>query len=713
MCLAKLSGAAQKKRIMLRLISSRVFVRTLLFVALVVAFFSVLLQWTKVPGSGLQSQDEFVRNRLKELEQADPKAALLLQRVRDQRNAMDLAVAMRAAEHGSSNRVSALRALGQRAANNQTPYEVQLATIARQTIDISDEQQTEAFFQAHATTCQMLTKDTSGSALRYYLDLLNQAAKDPSTWRVVRDDPVALLLWPHLRSDPAAWKYYEAEREWLAEVIADLAPANADESVPGSVRLFSAEQSYAESVKVAMQYNPLPKKAVQELKLGTHAFSLFFAYGPIIQRAVNDLGLPLEEVLDVLFINGDSFGLPAEEPLRAQRAEQFASELALIRKSRPKVWDAARVHPLALRLNKDVPSYADQLLEKYGANDVCVFLYSNYEQQIVSASAALAHYGDLGFYILKTYEDDPRLKAHLADSRVGILAVPFLVRFGNAGFDKLHENTDWVQRYFNPDGTPKKDDWEWITAVPIVGAPVILVRNVAKGYPSEWSEWGWAAIDIADGALLVASFGTSAGATAGKQVLKEGGKAGIESLAKQEAKVFAKRAASEAATKNGGKIVARELERSALRRIAKTVGRVVRTTGEVVVVAGRVVGKIAEPAFAGARRVGQAWETLPPTAKRWIYRSLLAVGMIITIHERTIPQLANVGEAIGDEVGRLIRNSGEAIAAALIAALRELAGQNSFGHILARWVGYAAACLLLLFLAWRVAPWRRRSVQLA
>jgi len=686
----------------------RAITQPILCLALVCAALAAVSPWGRLAGFGPQPPDAYVRQQLERLQETDPRAAVTLRQLRDQRDARDIAVAMTAAEHGGGNQASALRELAVRAQKGRTPYEVRLAALARQSIDPGDQQAVETFFQAHATTCQMLIHDDSGQTLEFYLNLLAQASQDPVAWKIVRDDPVGLVLWPCLRNDPGAWQYYGQERQWLAEVLADMAPAQVNAGTVDAV-----EQSYAEAVRVARQYHPLPKQAVCDLKLGVYGFVLFLAYGPIIQSAVKD-GVPLDEVLDVIFINGDSLALPADEPVRWRRAAELAGELALIRKTRPKVWEAARAHPLALRLNKDVPNYADQLLEKYAANDVCAFLYSNYENEIVPAAAALAHYGDLGFYILKNYEDDARLKTYLLDEHVGILVVPFLARFGSAGFDKLHEDPAWVRRYFNSDGTPRKDDWEWLGAVPILGAPALLVKNIAQGYPSQWSEWGWAGLDVADGVLLVASFGASAEVTAGKEVLKDSGEMAIEKVTRQEAKALTRRAgreAAEAAARTGGTTIARDVERSALRRVAGAGGLVLRNGGQVIVIAGRILDKAAEPAFAGARRLKQAWESVPPAFRRWAYRSLLAVGMIITIHERTIPALPKVGQAIGEEAGRLIGNSANATADALSAAMRQWLGDTPLARVITSWAGHALACFILLACAWRIAPWRRREAK--
>src|SRR5204862_598972 len=53
------------------------------------------------------------------------------------------------------------------------------------------------------------------------------------------------------------------------------------------------------------------------------------------------------------------------------------------------------------------------------------------------------------------------------------------------------------------------------------GGAANVARNWANGVPCEWGELGWAALDVADAALLVASLGSSATVTeSGKEALK-------------------------------------------------------------------------------------------------------------------------------------------------------------------------------------------------
>lgn len=689
----------------------------IIFAALVALLITFVVRTIRLPKTEAEAAQAIVDGELARLEKADPQAAQILQGLRDRRGEQSLAPAFRVAESGAVNPMSALRELASRSKDERTPYEVQLTDIARRSVNLNDPEESQAFFHSHATACNLLTNDTSGRSTDRYLSRLEEAAQNPAAWRVVKDDPVALLIWRQLAAEPDLLQYYEGEREWLAEVLADLELVSAEATAHPSPELEesaarAAEKSYVDAIRVAKKYHPLPKQAATDLQLGSLGFSLFIDFGPIIRIAVGDYSLPLDETLEVLFINGDRFRPSDNDALSLAKADEFARELVQVRKARPQVWEFARTHPLALRLNHDVPKYADQLLDKFGGNDVCAFLYTNYEKEIAPAAGALATFGDLGFYILKTYEDDSRLKARLADPKVGILIVPFMARYGAEGFDKLDDDTAWVTRYFNADGTPRKDDWEWMKAVPILGAPAHLVANIANGHPTEWSEWGWAALDVADGALLVASFGASAEVSVAKQALKEGTKEGIELVGKQQAKTLARSAAKRSAGtvgKSGARVGVRQVQRSALQRLVQSGSRAMLSTSKFAVVAGRNVARVADPVVAGARRLKNTWTAVPVNVKRWVYRSLLAVGMMITIHERVIPALPAFGEAVGTEIGRLLNSAGSALADAFAAAMREGLGLTR-GQI-GFWIAHIIACLLLALLAWRWWPLRRPELR--
>lgn len=651
---------------MLKYLVKRLTQRTVVFTILLVA----LLVWvirgrTVIRDISEATPAEYVAQQIKRLKQVDPEAATALTRLEEQYGARALAPTVKA----RSENLSTLRTWAQQAKAQAIPYEVALVKLADEARLLSNDQALDGFFYSHGTICQLLTRDPSGEALTYYLNLLRQAHADPEVWRVVRDDPIGLLLWSHINHDTPLWRFYEQERDWLAELIAQLTPLSDERD---------ADQTVLEAVQIAERFHPLPRQAVVELETGVYGFNLFSVFGSLIEQAVEQYKLPLNETLDVLFTNADYFDLG--DPGSAgyeQRIHETVQELAYIRQHKRYVWQQARLYPMALRLNRDVPQYAEKLLERFSTDDITLFLYTHYEAQLAPAAAALIHFGDLAFYLLNKYVDDPSMKPALANPKIGIRVVPFLARFGEVGFDRLDSDPRWAERYFNPDGTPRKDDWEWLQSVPILGAPGHVVTNLTQGYPLEWSEIGWAALDVADGVLLVASFGSSAGLSAAKQAVKTGGKAVVKRVAKSEAKAVTSQLAKQGAiaSTKGLRAQVRQvakqgLRQSPLRSLSQSI-KLAPTGGKYVFAVGyRGFNATVHPMMT----LYKTWQTVPTPVRTWTYRSLLAIGLFVTLKERTIPSLPKVGEALGTLTGETITAIVQTAGAAMAAAMRETLG---------------------------------------
>src|SRR5208337_5198661 len=163
-------------------------------------------------------------------------------------------------------------------------------------------------------------------------------------------------------------------------------------------------------------------------------------------------------------------------------------------------------------------------------DDIASLLYAGYENEVVFAAEAVSKFGDLAIYILNHYEGSKRFHEALKDNGVGPRLIPYVAKFGDQGIERLQENKGWLDKYFQLDGTPKEEEW-W-TQLP-GGAAINLARNWAKGYPNEWSELGWAGLDVADAALAVASLGGSEVVT---ETVKEGGEVALKDVTKAEAK---------------------------------------------------------------------------------------------------------------------------------------------------------------------------------
>ena len=617
---------------------------------------------------GSDSTERFVAEQADRLRQI-PEADAILARMKEKHEIRALAASVHAAYESEGN--SGLRRLVAQIRSGTDPCGMALARLAVREGRFQVEADREAFVVAHATACEALTGAAGGAGSDQYLTLLAEVEQQPAVWRVVREDPVALVLWPVIGSDAALWSFYVEQRDWLAEALVELKAARAV-SIAASENDGRATQSAQEqdegsgfavdkAIAAAYLYHPLARQAVVNEGLGGVGLSLFLDHGAVLQEAVAQHGLPLNETMEVLFTNGESFLLEADsKPALQERIRQTAAELAHIHRSKPSVWTNAKQHPLALRLNRDVPQYADELLEKYGVDDIGMFLYASFENEIAPAAAAVAKFGDLGIYILNRYADDERLHQWLRDPRVGVRIIPFLARFQDAGLDRVDERLDWLNRYFELDGSPKEDDYAWLQGVPLIGGPANVIRHWSRGEPCEWSELGWAALDVADTALLVMSFGGSSALTAAKS--------GAKTTAARQFVRGSGRGAARAAQLGARQAARKAVKVSALRRLVQAGSRSALWVRRVSRGAGNAVARTWE----AAKAAKTAWRSVPLRIRLWTYRGLLAVGLFVTLKERTLPKLPEMGKAFGEFAGRAARQGSEAAGTALAAAVKEM-----------------------------------------
>jgi hypothetical protein len=320
----------------------------------------------------------------------------------------------------------------------------------------------------------------------------------------------------------------------------------------------------------------------------------------------------------------------------------LGAKQSLIKNGKPTVWAQSRISPLTLRLDHEVPDKSERLLKKFRSDDIAGFLFGNYEDEIIYAADALDKFDDLALLILLKYKDTTGFKDRLKQD---IRIIPYMATFGNAGLERLQENREWMNKYFDKNGKPLKPDW-WV-GLPIVGAPLNIFKNAANGTPSEWSELGWAAIDVVDGVLLIATIG---GSTAAKVVVKETGEELIETTAKKTAKstILAATKTIAGNSKQGSRLAARKASQSMLKRLAAQITkiRLVRITLEngskVWRIATSTTRRLVTPLMKvmdKANDVKSAWKSISPSTRRIVYRSVLACGLILTIQGRTLPIL--------------------------------------------------------------------------
>ena len=424
----------------------------------------------------------------------------------------------------------------------------ELASIATNPDLISGPENIENFLAGNSTAYGLLYDSGSFELAEWYQSMLREAARNSGRdWQIIQGDPTALLVWTALgRSHPDLWSYFIAESEWLSDTLLFVAPNDLPETANPEQRL----AWIPETVAGLKKYHPLGREIyleavadsenapMEELEDIFSETALLIAgllkYGDIVHYTSVKNNLPVAEVLELLVVNPDMFEPPEHRAQRDDWAVKQAARLIQIQKNRPNVWGAAHMKPLVLKLDAIVPDLSESLISKYGADDVATFLFDNFEEiDIAKAAAAVDKFGDLAIYIFQKYGWDPNLSILLRTH--GPRIVPFLAVYGDSqGVERLtsEKGQGWLNKYFDEEGNER--DKGWIAAVPLIGGPTEIIKNVAQGHPSTWGELGWAALDVVDGALLVASLGATAPVTAGKQSVKTGIKTTVRGVTKKE-----------------------------------------------------------------------------------------------------------------------------------------------------------------------------------
>ena len=368
-------------------------------------------------------------------------------------------------------------------------------------------------------------------------------------------------------------------------------------------------------------------------------------------------------------------------------------------------------HALALRLNRDVPALAESLLREYGQYDIPAFLYTYFgtsPEALDQAARAVHYYGENALVILQRYAETGRLESFLRNPKIGHRIVPFLAKKMDAGLDLAREDPKWVDRYFDEEGRAVPEPW--LMAIPFVGAPLQVTRNWFNGIPNEWSELGWAAWDVADVLLLVASLGTTTGAQAVKTTVKNVVKVGGKRLTREGAR----RVVAEQTTRRLAKGGVQKLSGSLLRRAVSTVNsgviRVLGSSRNFIVWGSKPLLKAGGAAYQSARAVLGTWKGVNPLVRVWTYRTLLGVSLLVTLAERTIPGLHLIGTKLGEVIGQVTRETVHAATDALTAAakeaFRDMIPEKPSLLVPVAWIVMLGVLVLLLWKAW---PLRRRE----
>ncbi len=427
--------------------------------------------------------------------------------------------------------------LAEQLARHEPIHEITLIGLATSTGMRVDDPVFEEFLTNYDQAIRLMPDSAARADI---LSQLEQVARSPEDWRVVRQGFDTLLVWHATRQVPALWEFYKAEHDWLAEPLMECALLEAaaadetlavDENASGGARvcaLLAAVQNHRDLVQQARDVMP------EELGLVLHVFE---GYGDVLELAQGRYGLPLDETLEVIYANPGSLdSLGKEAGTGHAGVEQQAALLDTIYKSNSNIWKHARTTPLALQLFLDAPTSADKILEDFGDNPGFLLqFYEAYRERngeteggehgdpvFANAAASLAKFGDLAAITLFEYRDNPYFRDALGNKDIGPRIVPFVARFP----DKLtaaSKDPGYVNKHFDGEGKAI-DDERWWEALP-GGSIAKVAKNWGSGYPCDWSELGWAAFDVVDVGLIFFTAGTS-------KVITGGAKAGIKTTGK-------------------------------------------------------------------------------------------------------------------------------------------------------------------------------------
>lgn len=622
--------------------------------------FLVIAVWLAVnPGAFVAEGSSSAKNAdrlFREWRKMDAVADAVASRIENKRDQRAFQIAMLSTQSDERRRSVISRMAEECAATGDFPFRVRLASIALDhRLDRSPEQ-AEAFLVAHAFTCESLALSGNVSSVQDYLNLLSDASKQPAVWDLVSDDPVALNIWSET-GNMDHLSFYRKSRDWLADPLVDYLSGLEYGSYDMDLilgKLFRYEESL--------------KKAITEGKLDMVAIQTILSHGALVDTCRIDYHMDPSEVIAVVFLNQDI--LNASEGDR-KWIDEHALWLHSIATRQATVWFSAMNGQYALRLYRDAPDLADDLCSRYGADNISVLIYGTFPDDDIKARAAakaIHLYGDMAIAVFARYDSEENRKAigdHLIDSRVGMRTIPFIMQFRDRAFDRLEENIKWADRYFDADGTMR--DQGWIEHSP-GGALYKVAENFVKGYPSEWSEMGWAAFDFVDVGLTIASFGTSQSVTGPAKAAASSAKI-LSSSTKVGARAAkaSKWSKSLEALRSG---VSKNLDH--IPRIGKLRSAYSSVRG-LSVAAGEKFARAGQEILAVGENALGKWKSLSPKHRLYIKRGVLGVTLLISIKARTIPNRDVIAKGVGTMLGEAAAGAINLAGTALANAIRELA----------------------------------------
>jgi len=638
-------------------------IRTLLLLGCGVA----LLFWLRygeqvLRGQRLDPAEQIIAEYRREVESRHPESTNWLQQQQDHYGERALAAGIRS-QRGALASFETQQQLIRNSARLISLYE-------------RDPLRDEALLWSHGTALRVAEDDSELS--EELLRRLEAAQADPQLWSLVRDNPVALSSDLVMTSEPHR-ALYAAEQRWIDDLITalvqtvDVPPPSATQ--PGDDPLLQASETVGPPairldtvLEVILEEHACLQAAIPEpLASPSEAavvFLTFLEHRELLTTLCRE-GVPAIEAVEVLLLNADSLAANESTNPADSNAAIAATAAKLIRIQREKklIWEQARREPLLLQFDELVPAYSERLIEKFPQHGIPALIVSQYAEAPLAAAVAIDRYGELAIAVLVHYADSPRFRELLGRGERGYQTVMVAAMESDVGLEKLVGDPRYLSKLIDDRGNPRKADW-W-QSVPVVGGIANVARNYASDRPSDWSEIGWAAWDVADAVLIVSSLGTS-------KLFTEAGKQGMKAAARGAGRQAALRAGGRSTVASSA-VSTRSL--TALQRIARlTSGGAgsatarastrAAATSATLRIGGRLVALAAQPVLAVTHRVYQASRvvftaasSVPPLVRLWVSRGLLGISLLArtpAMLRSVATGAANFTAAVADQLGQQV-----------------------------------------------------------
>jgi hypothetical protein len=603
--------------------------------------------------------------------QENPKAADYITRAQDRFGQFNTAVALQATEGTYLNSEAMEQAVDLRA---------RLVSLYRE-----DRTNESDFLWSHGMAVDAMSGMQSEADA--YLSKLETAKNDQDYWSVVRNDPVALSS-ELLKTDLALRQQYTDHRNWYISLIKVLVAtigvsddSRPEEETASFIRLDDLLAVTRNSGPLLRGLVVKPTEAPIEACI---YYETFRQFGDVISLTAKE-GLPVKETVEVVILNRDNLLTDDEERNGSPVGNPtgVASRLIKLHHDRPSVWAAAQRDGYVLSFDELTPSLAQSVLEEHADLGPASLIVTQYSDVATQAAKIVQRYGQLGIAVLAQYEGSDRFRQLLRSGDVDHRIAMVAVLKADEGLEKALDNPKYVDKWIGDDGDPLKDQW-WV-GVPLVGGIAKVAVNYADGVPSDWSEIGWAAWDVADVGLMVVSLGTS-------KVLTSGAKQAIKQTAKRTGKAAAKKMTKSGVKRSSGVAGPTALSRmvSAI-RTSKAVAPIRWTSRTIISVVGKgatMGGKL----VATSQRIFQTATRIPASVRKWAFRGLLGASLFVRGPERVRILIT----ALNDYAKEIVADAIKAIPQAISDAIEKIKEEanNMIGGNLAALAYLSIAALL-------------------